>query len=227
MKRNSSVDAFDADGFALVPDALALADCDAAASRVPTDPSSAGTRCLLDQAWCADLATRLREHPTLSQWITARHVAVQCTYFEKSSQRNWLVPIHQDLSIPVKERVDAPGFTGWSTKEGQAFVQPPVEMLERMLAVRIHLDPCLAEDGPLRVIPGTHTRGSITPEVAVALRKRDAGVECVAARGSALVMRPLLLHASSKSTGQGRRRVLHFLFASDPLPAPLQWRHAI
>jgi hypothetical protein len=61
----------------------------------------------------------------------------------------------------------------------------------------------------------------------VALRRRDAGVECIAPRGAALVMRPLLLHASSKSTGQGRRRVLHFLFASDALPVPLQWRHAI
>lgn len=96
--------------------------------------------------------------------------AVQCTYFQKSAQANWLVPVHQDLSVPVRERVSHPALDGWSIKEGVVLVQPPIAVLERLL-----------------------------------------------------VMRPLLLHASSQAQGTGRRRVLHGLFGPRTLPFGLQW----
>ena len=63
-------------------------------------------------------------------------VAVQCTYFEKSADRNWLVPIHQDLAIPVARRVEHPALRGWSHKEGSLFVQPPADVLAQLVAVR-------------------------------------------------------------------------------------------
>ena len=107
--------------------------------------------------------------------IPAGHVAVQCTYFEKSASRNWLVPIHQDLSIPVARRVDAPGLRGWSQKEGALFVQAPVELLAQLVAVRVHLDACGADDGPLRVLPGSHRLGLVAPEAAVLARNAVAG----------------------------------------------------
>jgi hypothetical protein len=218
---------FEANGFALVPGVLSKEACRSMAARVRPDSASGGTRCLLAESWCAGLARRLRDHPLLSRLVPAAHVAVQCTYFEKSPGRNWLVPIHQDLSIPVAERVESPGLGGWSEKEGALFVQPPASLLEALVAIRVHLDDCAAEEGPLRVVPGSHTQGRIAPEAALALRAAATEVSCHAAQGSALVMRPLLLHASSKSTGTGRRRVLHFVFGPQSPGHGLRWHHSV
>jgi ectoine hydroxylase-related dioxygenase (phytanoyl-CoA dioxygenase family) len=182
---------------------------------------------LLPQSWCASLARRIRGHSVLNLLIPAEFVAAQCTYFEKSTSRNWLVPIHQDLSIPVAERVSHPALRGWSAKEGSLFVQAPSEILEQLVAVRVHLDACTPQDGPLRVMPGTHAQGRIEPEAAVAIRGTGTAVACHAKRGDALVLRPLLLHASSKASGTSRRRVLHFLFGPCQLPHGLRWQHAV
>ena len=46
------------------------------------------------------------------------------------------------------------------------------------------------------------------------------------ADGFAVLMRPLLLHASSKATGASRRRVLHFLFGPRQLLLGLAWANA-
>lgn len=218
---------FSSTGFALIPDILCAAECAAIAARIQPGAASGGTRCLLPLAWCAALARRLRLHPALPGLIPAGHVAVQCTYFEKSAARNWLVPVHQDLSIPVARRVDAPDLRGWSQKEGALFVQAPAELLAQLVAVRVHLDACGADDGPLRVLPGSHRLGLVTPEVAVLARNAATEVTCVVAPGGALVMRPLLLHASSKASGQSRRRVLHFVFGPPRLTHGLAWQQAV
>lgn len=218
---------FTINGFSLVPNVLPTAECAFIAAHIQPDAASVGTRCLLPQAWCAALARRLRQHPALSSLIPADHVAVQCTYFEKSASRNWLVPIHQDLSIPVARRVDEPDLRGWSEKEGALFVQAPAELLAQLVAVRVHLDACGADDGPVRVVPGSHRQGLINPEAAVLMRSAGAEVTCEAAAGDALVMRPLLLHASSKATGSSRRRVLHFVFGPRVLTHGLAWQQAV
>jgi len=221
-----SLEAFRTDGFALVPGVLAADECRLLAEGLGT--RSAGTRCLLQNAWCAELASRLRAHTGLTTLIPADHVAVQCTLFEKSAEQNWLVPVHQDLSIPVAERVAAPGLSGWSEKEGMIFVQAPVAILEQLVAVRLHLDRCGPDDGPLRLIPGTHRQGCLEPELAVSVRQARGESSCEAESGDALVMRPLLLHASSKSRGSStsRRRVLHFVFAPRQLTHGLRWQQA-
>ena len=158
-------------------------------------------------------------------------MAVQCTYFEKSAARNWLVPLHQDLSIPVAGtpvagKLDSDELRGWSRKDGGWFVQPPARVLEQLVAVRLHLDDCGTADGPLRVVPGTHREGIIAPRRALALRDALGETECTLARGSVLALRPLLLHASSKGSGHGRRRVLHFVFGPRELPCGLRWPEA-
>lgn len=219
---------FEADGHALVPGILSREQCAAiAGSMHAARAPSGGSRSLLAQPWCASLAARLRADPALAGYIGADSVAVQCTYFEKSAGRNWLVPIHQDLSIPVAARVDGPGLGGWSEKEGVLFVRPPVEVLQQLVAVRIHLDDCGVEDGPLRVIPGSHRRGLIGDDEAIALRQAGLETVCLAAAGAALVLRPLLLHASSKGSGNGQRRVLHFVFGPRALPFGLTWNLAL
>lgn len=182
---------------------------------------TAGSRTLLSQGWCVDLAASIAQSAQLSALLPARHVAVQCTFFEKSDTVNWLVPVHQDLSIPVHERVDGSALRGWARKEDGWYVQPPLGVLEQMVAVRLHLDPCGADDGPLNVVPCTHTVGMVPAQDAAAMRDREQA--CLAEVGDVLVMRPLLLHRSSKATGASRRRVLHFLFGPAALPLGLEW----
>jgi hypothetical protein len=216
------------EGFAVVRRVLTYNDCEAiAAKATPTAAESVGARSLLPLDWCQGMVARLRMHSGESAYVPSDYIAAQCTYFEKSVSHNWLVPIHQDLSIPVAERVNDANLKGWSDKEGSLFVRAPVELLERLVAVRLHLDPCTQNDGPLRVLPGTHLRGCIEPKDAVLARQTQPSVACTAERGDALVMRPLLLHASSKSGGPGMRRVLHFLFGPRDLPNGLRWSHVV
>nr|WP_307735892.1 phytanoyl-CoA dioxygenase family protein [Massilia pinisoli] len=212
------------DGFAVLPAVLRDSQCDAIAEFVEAFASdSPGTRNLLAHEECRALVAELRAHPAVGALIPAGHVAVQCTYFEKSIDNNWLVPIHQDLSIPVRTRLDHPSLRGWSDKEGTLFVQPPADVLETLVAVRIHLDPCLETDGPLQFVPGTHTRGRVDAAEASRLKQAGPVVTCTVDQGGALVMRPLALHASSKATGTSRRRVLHIVFGPSELPYGLQW----
>lgn len=220
-------------GFATVHPVLTASECDALAAGLAkglaiSASASGGTRRLLQQDWCRALAGRLHQHPALAPLLAPTRVAVQCTYFEKSVDRNWLVPVHQDLSIPVAHRVaDHPDLGPWSEKEGTLFVQPPVAVLERLIAVRVHLDACTAADGPLRVIPGSHHLGRLGAEAVAALRQTRPEEVCTVPRGGAMLMRPLLIHASSKSTGTSRRRVLHFLFGPASLPLGLVWQDAV
>ena len=142
---------------------------------------------------------------------------MRAIWFNKSAEANWLVAWHQDLAIAVRERVDVPGFEAWSVKEGVPHVQPPAEVLQRMLTVRIHLDDADGENGALRVIAGTHRLGRLSAEQIAALRAEREETLCVAAAGDALLMRPLLLHASGRSTSDRPRRVLHLEYAGQEL----------
>jgi hypothetical protein len=88
----------------------------------------AGTRRLIELPWCRALAVRLLHDERLSGILSTEVIPVQCTLFVKSIESNWLVPLHQDLSIPVAERVDSPGCQGWSEKEGELFVRPTASL---------------------------------------------------------------------------------------------------
>jgi Phytanoyl-CoA dioxygenase (PhyH) len=189
--------------------------------------NGAGSRRLLDEAWCAHLAGALRGDPRVRSLLPRNAVAVQCTLFDKSPTKNWLAALHQDLGIPVKERVDSPECSGWSEKEGHLYVQPPVSVLERLVAVRVHIDDCPAESGALRVVPHSHIEGRVDPSQVEALRQRHGETVIPVAQGGVLVMRPLLLHASSKATSLTPRRVLHFVFGPPLLPLGLEWRWAV
>lgn len=212
----------------MVGDVLSPMQCEAAAGQIELNkPGAGGSRKLLQEEWCRDMARQLRTNPALAHIIGPDLVAVQCTYFEKSATRNWLVPLHQDVSIPVAARVDDASLSGWSCKEGAWYVRAPLPVLEKLIAVRVHLDPCGPDDGPLRVVPGSHLHAVVSDAAAVALRDDIGEVTCLVPQGAVLVMRPLLLHASSKGGGAGRRRVLHFVFGPRALPAPLEWHSAV
>jgi ectoine hydroxylase-related dioxygenase (phytanoyl-CoA dioxygenase family) len=186
---------------------------------------SAGTRNLL-RTVAAEAAIRsLTQHPDIQALLPRDAVAVQCTLFEKSTQTNWLVPPHQDLSIPVAARVQSADLTGWSVKAGVLFVQPPRAVLESCVALRLHLDPCNETDGPIRVAPGSHLKGALRSEACASLSSQMVAVP--ARIGDVVALRPLTVHASSKSSGTSRRRVLHILFGPRELPIDLRWAESI
>lgn len=143
--------------------------------------------------------------------------------FDKTPENNWKVAWHQDLSIAVRQRIEVPGFGPWSIKAGVTHVQPPRELLARILTLRLHLDDCGPENGPLLVIPGSHAHGILTPREVERLRRRTLPVACHVAGGGALLMRPLLLHASSSAREPCHRRVIHLEYSADQLPGGLQW----
>jgi Phytanoyl-CoA dioxygenase (PhyH) len=220
-----STTSFTENGYVFVPNVLTRQKCTAIVEQItPSLTASGGSRCLLTQPWCVALAKHLLQHSGLSPLIPAEFIAVQCTYFQKSAAQNWLVPFHQDLSIPVAEKVTAPELQGWSHKEGGTFVQAPTAILEQLVAVRLHLDPCGEADGALRLIPGSHRYGRIAPAATTQFHATQPIVTCPAQPGDILILRPLILHASSKATGSSQRRVLHFLFAPPQLPYGLSWR---
>lgn len=148
---------------------------------------------------------------------------VRGTLFDKTPDANWKVPWHQDVTIAVKVRIDIDGYGPWSVKEGVPHVQPPAGILEQMVSVRIHLDDCPATNGALRVIPGTHTQGKVSSAEVERVAAASREHVCEAPAGGALLMRPLLFHASSASTQPGHRRVLHFDYAACDLPKGLAW----
>lgn len=210
-------------GFAILPSVLSDTECDGLDDVLQRRPlGNAGSRNLLDTQWCADLSVRLRNSPALKQLLSPL-VAVQCTYFDKNPDVNWLVSVHQDLSIAVKARIDGCGLTGWNVKEGRTFVQAPVDVLENLIAVRLHLDDSGTDNGPLRVVPRSHLLGRLPSDVRAARRLEFGEVECHVPRGGALLIKPLLLHASSKTIGPRPRRVLHFLYGPKELPFGLEW----
>ena len=212
------------DGFAVISEVIPPSQCEVIVGYIQDSGRSVtGARTLLSERWCRELAASVRRHPALARILPAESVAVQCTLFEKSPDRNWLVSIHQDLSIPVKERLPHDELIGWSMKEGALFVQPPAGVLESLTAIRLHLDDCGPGTGGLRVVPGSHVFGRIGPERAAEIRAERGEVEPTVNRGDVLAMRPLVLHASSKARISALRRVLHFVFGPPSLPFGLSW----
>ncbi len=155
--------------------------------------------------------------------LGAHFFPVRGILFDKIPDANWKVPWHQDVIIAVRERVEAEGFGPWSMKADVLHVQPPAAILERMLTVRLHLDPCGEENGALRVLPGSHIRGKIPEDEIASLRASLPEEVCAVGLGGALLMRPLLLHASSPSRVPGHRRVVHLDYASVQLPNGMLW----
>ena len=183
----------------------------------------AGRRGLLELPEVATLARSKRLLDLIHPHPSSKLIPVRAIYFDKSAEGNWLVPWHQDLTIAVRERAESPGFGPWSIKDGVPHVQPPVELLEQMITIRIHLDDADESNGALRVLAGSHRMGRLSAERIQELRAQLPEILCAVRAGDVLMMRPLLLHASGRSTKPGHRRVLHIEYAAFELPPNLHW----
>lgn len=190
-------------------------------AELASETSRGGVRNLLEFAPMRNLAGCLKLRKLVDPILGSDAKAVRGILFDKTSDANWKVPWHQDVTIAVSRRVEAAGYGPWSTKAGVLHVQPPAEVLERMISVRVHLDDCPEENGALRVVAGSHRMGKLPAILPDDALDQDRMVVCGVRSGGVLMMRPLLVHASSAASQPVHRRVLHFDYAAAMLP--VEW----
>lgn len=158
-----------------------------------------------------------------ASYLNGKPNFVRAILFNKTSESNWLVPWHQDKTVSVTAETKPSGWGPWSIKDNILHVQPPEEVLNNMVTFRIHLDASTKENGCLRVLPKSHHSGVIPQSEIASYVASQQATECTASRGSALVMRPHILHSSSKGLNPSQRRVLHLEFSGYSLPAGMAW----
>ncbi len=167
------------------------------------------------------ISDHMRTHA--KRYLAGSPLLVRAILFDKTPDHNWLVSWHQDRTVAVSKRFDLAGWGQWTVKDGTCHVQPPIDVLEQMVTFRIHLDSTDTTNGCLRVMPGSHSLGLIDSSDIQRYVSSHEPVNCEAPAGSALVMRPHLLHSSGKAIQPGRRRVLHLEYSSYELPAGVRW----
>lgn len=149
---------------------------------------------------------------------------VRAVMFDKSPAANWNVAWHQDRTVPVRERREVEGFGPWSLKDGVPHVAPPIDVLARMVTLRLHLDEVDPDNAPLRVAVGSHRLGRVAAgDAAERARSMEQRV-CLAGPGDIWAYRTPILHASDRASGDRRRRVLQVDYADFDLPGGLEWR---
>jgi ectoine hydroxylase-related dioxygenase (phytanoyl-CoA dioxygenase family) len=211
--------ALESNGFEIVPSVLNPAQIKEAQAGVP---DTYGTRSMLELPFIRHLARSMAVRTLISSVLGSECFAVRGLFFDKTEGANWKVPWHQDRVIAVRERRNVDGFSLWTNKGVIVHVQPPADLLAGMVAIRLHLDGSMEENGPLRVIPGSHQSGFIS-DAHLEQWKLKPVVTCTCKAGDAILMLPLLLHASSPATKPNPRRVIHLEFAAEQLPNGLAW----
>jgi hypothetical protein len=214
-------------GYALIPHALPadeLATLRTALAALPLAPRRGGIR-RIDQHLPA-VAELARSAPFLQH--AQAHVRgpaqlVRAIYFDKTAGNNWFVTWHQDRTVAVSQRFEAPGWGPWSMKAGTWHVQPPLEVLDEMITLRLHLDPATRDNGCLKLIPGSHQLGLLPTATVMEHVTPAQVVHCEANAGDLLLMRPHILHASDKATSNAPRRILHLEYAGYRLPDGVGW----
>lgn len=200
------------------PSVVSPEECDRIArplSALGARRSRAGARHLLDVPEVAAIASDVRLLAIAQGHLGGTAVPFRATLFAKTARANWLVAWHQDTALPLTAPNESPEWGPWSVKAGVLCAHAPAWALQRVVALRLHLDDSTELNGPLRVVPGSHRLGVVTDAEARRLGTAPgAAVSCVAPKGSVVAMRPLVIHASSKSVHGAPRRVLHVEYAA-------------
>src|SRR5262245_27210481 len=158
QRKSDWLNSFERDGFVVIPDVINDDVVDRLIDSLP-----AGNKILIDLQHSErtyairNLFQGFPEVRRLAESAAIRALAepmlgpvafaVRGLFFDKTPEANWKVSWHQDLSIAVRHRIEVPGFGPWSVKAGVVHVQPPTEILERMIVVRVHLDDCSEQNG--------------------------------------------------------------------------------
>jgi ectoine hydroxylase-related dioxygenase (phytanoyl-CoA dioxygenase family) len=157
----------------------------------------------------------------INQLFGKQYFIVKSIYFDKPETSNWFVSYHQDLTISVDKKIEIKDFGPWTVKSDQFAVQPPIRYLRNIYTIRIHLDDTNGENGALRVIPRSHSNGIFRADTID--WKEEKETECEVKQGGIMIMKPLLMHGSSRTTNNKRRRVIHLEFSDLELPEGLNW----
>jgi ectoine hydroxylase-related dioxygenase (phytanoyl-CoA dioxygenase family) len=203
-------------GYDIVNGVISPGECDKLLEQVATltaHTNRAGIRGLMLYPWVRSIAhdSRLTE---LAERVCGRNLKpYKAMLFRKTSKADWLVAWHQDTALPIDKFVASAGWSSPSMKAGQLFAHAPASALENIVALRVQLDASTAMNGPLRVIPGSHSFGILGDGEIRELVQRSSAVKCLTGRGGVIVMSPLLLHSSSKLVNNLPRRVLHIEYA--------------
>jgi hypothetical protein len=152
---------------------------------------------------------------------------VRALLLDKSADTNWSLDWHQDRTICVKRRLDAPGFGPWTVKAGRHHVAPPLDLLSGMITLRVHLDDAGPDNGPLLIAPGSHRLGRISEGDIEEAVNRCGIYVCLAELGDVWAYSTPILHASKAARFPSRRRVLQIDYAADELPFGLEWHDLI
>lgn len=206
-------------GYAIVPDVIDSAEVTQLLEAIEASAvsrSRAGARHLMNHPAVNAVAHDPRLLALAADFLGPSAVPYRATLFDKSSARNWLVPWHQDTALPLERRRDVQGWGPWSEKAGITYAHAPVAVLSRVVALRLHFDESGRDNGPLRVLARTHRLGVLTDAEVAELVARTASVECTVGAGGVVVMRPLIVHASSKAASDRPRRVLHVEYIDSP-----------
>lgn len=202
-------------------DAPALAAIEAALATLPTDRPGQRLTALTELAPFLAPTGPIGRHAATHLGSTAK--PVRAILFDKSQTTNWALGWHQDRTIAVRQRIETPDFGPWTIKSGLQHVAPPQSLLDRMVTLRIHLDPVDADNAPLLIAPGSHRHGRIAESDVPAMVDRCGTFACHAARGDIWLYATPILHASDAATRPSHRRVLQLDYSADALPGGLEW----
>ncbi len=148
---------------------------------------------------------------------------VRAIVFNKSKDANWSVPWHQDRVIAVQNKAEVAGYHNWSEKAGSWHCEPPQQILDAMLFVRVHLDDTDVSNGAMQVSLGSHTKGIIASKDTESEALKWPIEVCKAKRGDVLILKMLTLHSSKPAQVSTGRRVIRIDLSPSALAKPLAW----
>ena len=216
---------FQRDGYAIIPSVLTqkqIAKLKTEIQQLVKGDSAYGIR-HIDRKIPA--ISRLAYSPSIIKHLnySDRQVRlVKAIYFNKTLQNNWFVGWHQDKTICVRQKIETSGFINWTVKQGAVHVQPPLDIMQKIITLRLHLNPADSDNGALQVIPGSHYQILNSYQIEE-IKTASAPQICEVQAGDALIMNPLILHSSSKSLTSNNRAVIHLEYSTTKLPNNLQW----
>ena len=236
MNTSYSNNALEDDGFYTIAGAISGDQCDQMLRQIEaaSESNTASIRSSKGTVYAArNLIETLDDLPALIQSTGLDHHLkeaigdsfglVRVLYFDKPSDRSWVLPFHKDLTIAVEDNSHpSDHFSKPTRKSGVDHVEASEAILENMLTLRIHLDEVTEANGPLQVIPGSHQSG----KTVVAYAKDS--VKILVNRGDVLAMRPMISHASGHTDPDKKlhRRILHLEFCGMPeLPDGYRWKN--
>lgn len=218
-------------GYTIIPDVFSHSECNEILGQIEQADTDSGTfrksadlfaiRQFLKGVPVKDVIFNNNLNTIIQALFGPDFFVTKSIYFDKPAQSNWFVSYHQDLTISVDRKSELQGYGPWTVKQSQFAVQPPLNILENNFTIRIHLDDADENNGALKVIPGSHQKGIYRPET-IDWNKVTEDL-CKVNKGGIMIMRPLLLHSSGRTTNNNKRRVIHIEFSNQQLPEGINW----